>query len=77
MWLLIVVPFGVFFTARLAGFVAYERLVKRQYKIARDNWEADGRPPGFFLGRGGYIGIAIMEAGRSDDSMVVNEPCLG
>ena len=33
--------------AGLASFFAYELLVKREYAVAREAWESDGRPPGF------------------------------
>ena len=33
--------------AALASFFAYELLVRREYAVAREAWESDGRPPGF------------------------------
>lgn len=42
------IPGIVFFLAGIGTFVCYDRLVRRQYKIAKDSWEADNRPPGFF-----------------------------
>jgi hypothetical protein len=44
---IVAIPAVIFFAAGIALFVFYERLVKRQYEVARDAWEADGRPPGF------------------------------
>jgi hypothetical protein len=41
------IPIIIFFASTITSFFVYERLVKRQYEIARDAWEADGRPPGF------------------------------
>ena len=40
-------PFAILCGLTIANFVVYERLVKRQYEVARDAWEEDGRPPGF------------------------------
>jgi hypothetical protein len=37
-----------FCVTSLASFVFFERLLKRQYSVAREAWEADGRAPGFF-----------------------------
>jgi hypothetical protein len=37
----------IFFASSIGSFFVYERLVKRQYEIARDAWEAEDRPPGF------------------------------
>jgi hypothetical protein len=45
--MMMAVPLAIFFVALLIVFVLYERLVKRQYQVAREVWEADGRPPGF------------------------------
>jgi hypothetical protein len=44
----VALPGVIVFIALISCFVVYERLVKRQYEIARDAWEADGRPPGVF-----------------------------
>jgi hypothetical protein len=41
------IPGVMFLATGIASFFVYERLVKRQYRIAREVWEADGRPPGF------------------------------
>jgi hypothetical protein len=41
------IPGAIFFVTGIATFFLYERLVKRQYQVAREVWEADGRPPGF------------------------------
>jgi hypothetical protein len=38
---------AVFLACLLAGMYVYEKLVKRQYEIAREAWEADDQPPGF------------------------------
>ncbi len=40
-------PMTLFCILTLATFVAYDRLVRRQYDVARDAWERDGKPPGF------------------------------
>ena len=42
------VPGIIFFAATIACFVAYDRLIRRQYEIAREQWERDGRPVGMF-----------------------------
>jgi hypothetical protein len=43
----VAIPAVVIFAAALGSFVAYELLVRREYAVAREAWEADGRPPGF------------------------------
>jgi hypothetical protein len=48
MAIFVTVPAVIFFIAVISCFVVYERLVKRQYEIAREAWRADGGPPGFF-----------------------------
>lgn len=37
----------IFCVATFATLVVYDRLVRKQYEIARDAWELDGKPPGF------------------------------
>ena len=39
---------AVFFVAVLAAIAVADRLVKRQYDIAREQWKANGCPPGFW-----------------------------
>lgn len=41
------IPGAIFLAAGIATLFLYERLVKREYEVAREAWEADGRPPGF------------------------------
>jgi hypothetical protein len=41
------IPTILFIASVIGSFFVYERLVKRQYEIARYAWEADDRPPGF------------------------------
>jgi hypothetical protein len=41
------VAWATIFLAGVSSFVAYERLVRRQYLVAPGEWEAQGRPPGF------------------------------
>ena len=42
------IPMFLFFAAGIVSFFCYDGLVKREYKIAKDSWESDDRPPGFF-----------------------------
>jgi hypothetical protein len=42
------IPGILFCAAGIASFFCYDRLVKREYKVANDSWENDERPPGFF-----------------------------
>ena len=37
----------LFFIGCIGAFVCYERLIRRQFEVAHDSWEADGCPPGF------------------------------
>lgn len=42
-----VVPMTIFAVATFAALVVHGCLIRRQYEIARDAWELDGKPPGF------------------------------
>ncbi len=39
---------GTFIICCLASFVCYDLILQREYHTARQQWEADGSPPGFF-----------------------------
>ena len=41
------IPGVIFMVLLLGSCFVYERLVKREYQVAREAWETDGRPPGF------------------------------
>ena len=42
------IPAILFCLAGIASFFCYDGLVKRELKIAKESWEKDNRPPGFF-----------------------------
>ena len=42
------IPGILFCLAGVASFFCYDGLVKREFKIAKESWEKDNRPPGFF-----------------------------
>jgi hypothetical protein len=59
-----VIPGILFFASILPSFFVYERLVKREYEIARDAWEADNRPPGVFWAPPGTSAMRSLTRGR-------------
>jgi len=51
---------GTFIVCCMASFICFDLILLRQYETAREQWEADGRPPGFFWvpeGTSRYFGM--------------------
>jgi hypothetical protein len=68
------IPAVIFFASGIAMFVFYERLVKRQYEVARDTWEADGRPPGFMWAPPGTSTMRSWTRGKVMSRWILSTP---
>jgi hypothetical protein len=54
-----------FFCALIGNVIYFDQLLRREYSIARTDWEIDGRPSGFFWQQSGDVSRSWLIRSRS------------